>query len=459
MYGATILLAALTLAQAEVEPTPPAPTTEASSAEPAEPQEDPSTLLEEGRGAAQRLERIRGLRFLAVPPVVRGGDELRKESAARRVSAACPPVSLAARGRAWADLGLGSGDSPRRFLENLAGDLRGIAFDADGPRVLVDPSLLTPEDFAPKEGPDAASSVLLATGVRPDEPALAHVLMHALQRSRSGADPMGGTTDATLAASAWAEGEASLVAVLYLFEGLGVQGEVLGSALDPGELLGGTLVPESLDRLPGVEGTLMDFVYREGYAQAVLAYRAAGFKGVDRGMAVRRTTRDVLHGDRKPLVPSAIPEPVAPKGSLLADRDSIGEEGIIVLVSTLTGKDNLGLMAGDGWAGDALFRFEPVDAKIAGEGLTVWETRWISDEEAADFQYGLERSLTQRFIGVAFASLADGERRLAAGGRSFRLLRKGVQVTLRIAPEAADSPKSTVAPARRSNRHKSSKSK
>ncbi len=456
---AAILLAAMALARAEGAPLPVGAPPEAEEALPAQPKGADLDLLDESRRTAQRVERIRGLRFAGVPPAVRAGDAPRREAASRRVAAACPASRLAARGRAWADLGFGGVEAPRRFLDALAGDLQGIGFDASGPRVLVDASLLSAEDFAPKEGSDSASSLLLATGVRPDEPALAHVLMHALQLSRTGSDPMSGTIDATLAASAWAEGEANLVAVLYLFEGLGIQSEVLAHALDPGQLLGGTLLPASLDVLPGVEGPLLDFVFREGYAQAASAYRAGGFKALDRGVAARRTTRDVLHGDRAPLVPAPIPEPTAPAGRVLADRDSLGEEGIVVLVSSLTGKDNLGLMAGDGWAGDALFRYEIEGTAADREGVTVWETRWITADEAADFEYGIERSLTSRFPGVALAPASPGERRMVAGGRSFRLSRKGQQVTLRICSEVADSTKVPRAPKRTPIWQKQSKSK
>jgi hypothetical protein len=416
-------------------------------------------LLDEARHTAQRLERIRGLRFAGIPPAVRAGEAARKEAASKRVEAALPVSTLVARGRAWADLGLGGGDAPRRLLEALADDLRGIGFDAVGRRVLVDPSLLPAEDLAPKEGEDSTSSLLLATGVRPDEPALAHVLMHALERGRTGGDPIAGTTDATLAASAWAEGEANVVAVLYLFDGLGIQSEVIERALDPGQLLGGTLVPASLDLLPGVEGLLLDFVFREGYAQAAGSYKRGGFRALDRGAAGRRTTRDVLHPDRAPLVPVQIPEPPAPKGWVLADRDALGEEGIVVLVSSLTGKDNLGLMAGDGWAGDALFRFEPEGLPAGRDGLTVWVSRWVSADEAAEFEYGIERSLTGRFPGTTLESPASGERRMVAAGRVFSLSKTGQQVTLQISSEAAGGPAGQEAPKRSPARRKSNRSK
>ncbi len=315
-------------------------------------------LLEESRRTAQHVERIRALRFAAVPPAVRAGEPARREAAERRVAAADATSSLAARGRAWEDLGLGGPASPRRLLGALALDIQGVALDREGRKVLVDPSFLTAEDFAPKEGEDAGSVLLLATGVRRDEPPLAHVLVHALQRGRTGADPLAGTTDAALAASAWAEGEANLVAIFYLLEGLGLEGQVLEKTLDPGQWLDGALLPASMDVLPGVEAFFMDFVYREGYAQAVGAFRTSGWKGVDRSVAGRRTTRDLLHPDRPPLAVAAIADPPAPNGWILADRDSLGEEGIVALVSILSGKDNLGLMAGDGWAGDALLRFE-----------------------------------------------------------------------------------------------------
>ena len=80
----------------------------------------------------------------------------------------------------------------------------------------------------------------------------------------------------------------------------------------------------------------------------------------------------------------------------LIDQDTIGEAAIAVLVSRRTAKVNLGLICADGWAGDALFRWErPSDR----EGTTLWVTRWVSDDEAADFEYGYLRAL-ERWTGV-----------------------------------------------------------
>jgi hypothetical protein len=436
---AVVLLAALALGGAEDGTPPPPPLPVEVDTAPLPPKGADLDLVGESRQTAERVERIRGIRFAGLPPPVRAGEDVRKEAALRRVGSAQPPAVLSARGRAWAELGLGGEGSPRRLVEAVAADLQQIGYDPDGRRLLVDPSALSSDDFAPREGDDATSSLLLATGVRPDEPALAHMLMHALQRGRTGAEPLRGTTDELLAACAWAEGEANLVATLLLFEGMGIESQVLERALDPGHLLGGSLLPASLDVLSGVEGPLLDFVYREGYVQAAAAYRAGGWKALDKASSGRRSTRDVLHPNRTPLVPVAIPDPVPPKGSSLVDRDSLGEQGIVVLVSLLTGKDNLGMMAGDGWAADALFRFEPEAAVAGGDGQTVWITRWISEEEAADFEYGVERSLSARFPGAALTPERPGERKLLGGQRVFRLARTGQEVTLRILSAAADA--------------------
>jgi hypothetical protein len=94
----------------------------------------------------------------------------------------------------------------------------------------------------------------------------------------------------------------------------------------------------------------------------------------------------------------------------------------------LTGKDNLGMIAGDGWAGDALWRFEG-----AGGGVSVWETRWVSEEEAKDFAYAAERCLQGRFPGEPIAGTADEPRVLVRTDRVLRLERRGAAVTLRVA--------------------------
>ena len=125
-------------------------------------------LLQEVRRIASRLEVLRGSRFPAPPVALRAPQDARHAVASNRVAASIAASRLEARGRAWADLGLGDPTAPRELYGHLASDLDGIVFDPVGPRLLVDPDLLSPRDFEPAQAGDAATEVLLATGVRLD---------------------------------------------------------------------------------------------------------------------------------------------------------------------------------------------------------------------------------------------------------------------------------------------------
>jgi hypothetical protein len=240
-------------------------------------------------------------------------------------------------------------------------------------------------------------------------------------------------TDGLLAHMAWSEGEANLVALQLLFEGLGMTDLV--ERLDAGQLLGGRLAPQELTRLAGAERELLRFVYDEGFATAAETFRGGGWKALDRAVATRRTTRDLLHPGRVPIEPAAFAEPVPPTGEawVLADEDSLGEQGILILVSSLTGKDDLGLQAGDGWAGDRLYRWE----RTAGTGsssVTVWITRWVTEADAADFDYAYGRALSTRFPDRKLEPAGEGARGLTTADRVFRVERRGTEVRVTVEP-------------------------
>ena len=121
----------------------------------------------------------------------------------------------------------------------------------------------------------------------------------------------------------------------------------------------------------------------------------------------------------------------------MSDLDTLGQQGIIVLLSTLTGKDNLALIGAEGWRGDCLYRFEAPEEGPAG--LTVWETQWTSTEGAADFEYAFARTLSVRFPGQKLQQTAPGRRHLLSAGRVLRLERQGAMVRVQVAAEAIDT--------------------
>jgi hypothetical protein len=393
-------------------------------------------LLEDVRGVAERLEGLRGVEFDRAPIAVRASEEARRAAADHRVSVAIVHEDLDARGRAWDDVGLARPGAPARLYSMLAQDLDGVSFDPEGRRLLVDPARLTDADFSSDEGDeDDVTSLILATGVRPDEPSIIHMLVHLLQSERLGWSRLPGTTDALLARAAWAEGEANVAALRYLFQPMGLQDEVLARGLEPESVLGGRLHPVGLDPMSGPETVLALWAFREGFAQAAARFQAGGWEAVEESMRTRGTTRDLMHLDRAPLRPSpgAPVDPGLPDGYRLADRDVLGEQSIVVLVSFWTAKDNLGLVAGDGWRGDELFRWEKEGSP---DGVTVWVTRWESDQAAIDFEYAYARALEARFPGEKPAGGGDGRLRVESEDRVVRVAREGREVRVDVRPPA-----------------------
>ena len=390
-------------------------------------------LLEEVRRIGKRVEELRGEKFDRPPLAVRVPDEIRVAAAEIRAANVLAADRLRARGRAWADLGLGDPGTPASLLRTMAVDLEGIGFEPEGNRLLVAPDRLGLQDFAPETPEEQEMSELLQmTGVRIDEPVVAHLLMHVRQRERAGRDSLAATTDRLLAAMAWAEGEANLVAIQYLFGGLNLSEAVVEHRLDPREVLGGRLVPASLGRTSGVERRMLEFVYLDGFARAVEVYRRGGWAAVSAAMARGTTTNALLHEEAATPQDFPPPEPPPGEGWQLADEDSLGEQGIVILVSLGSGKDNLGLLAGDGWAGDRVYRWEAVGR----EGVTDWDTRWTSPQAAQDFAYGIKRALGARFPAAASSAPAEGVEIVGAGGRSYRLERDGQRVRLRVGPRS-----------------------
>lgn len=418
-----------------------AQTPEAVDTDAAEP---PATLLvDEVRRIGASVEILRAETFARPLEAVRVPDDVRQAAAEIRALNVLPRGRLQARGRAWSDVGLGRDDSAKELFLTLATDLDDIGLDPEGRTLLVSLDRLDLADFEPTDGPADPATVLMLTGMRPDEPLVCHFLVHILQRERSGRDSLEQTTDRLLASMAWAEGEANLTAALYLFHEISVRSDVLSFVRTPGDVLDGSLLPSNLHRMLGAGAGLAAFVYLEGFDQAVELYRAGGWEALNEGMAQRRTTRDLLHPELPALPGADFPDPPDPprSGVRLADVDSLGEQAIVVLVSTRTGKDSLGLLAGEGWAGDRLYRWELEDG--SGDGASEWITRWTTsgsdasrsaEQNAEDFDYAFGRTLEARFPGRSLEPRGPGVRTLNAGQRTYRIERRGAEVRVLAAP-------------------------
>jgi len=199
-------------------------------------------------------------------------------------------------------------------------------------------------------------------------------------------------------------------------------------------------LPPGLGDLAAPVAALVRFVYEDGFAAATQVYRQGGWEGLGQAMQRRTTTRDLIHAGGEPLVAVALSvEPPGPaRGLALRDEDTLGEQGVIVLVSTVTGKDSLALQAGDGWVADRLYRWEPEDPAVPG-GVTLWVTRWATDDDAADFDYSVGRMVEARFPGRPPVALATGERVLQTPDRIIRHTRQGREVRLQISTRELDA--------------------
>jgi hypothetical protein len=384
---------------------------------------------------AQRLAEISG-RTIDVRGVVEADAASRDEIVRRRAAAHADPSVLVSCGRAWAEIGLGAGDGPERLVDLIARDIEQVTFDPVTRRLVLDPSLLPTDDFVVDGPDDADAQVLLATGVRPDEPLVAHVLMHTAASGEGEPILSAPTTDELLARAAVFEGEANLGAIRYLFLSMGIGDDVVRLGVDPGEVLEGRLVPEFLGSRAGAVDDLLQFVYRDGFEAIAAAFDEGGSAGVDVLTRGVRGTRDVLHPDRLGD-PIDLPDPgPAPEGLQRVCRDRLGEQGVIVLISRGTGKDNLGLIAGDGWAGDLLVRWEAPDA--AEVAVTSWSTSWRSETDAEDFAYAYRRVLEVRFPDTIPPETPSDSLRLRSGERSWSIRREGTLVEVRITAGGVD---------------------
>ncbi len=375
-----------------------------------------------------------------VPQVERVSSDFLQQASASD-SRQVPPEILAARGRAWADIGLGDPGLPARILHMLDDDLAGWAWTGEGDRLLVSEDLLSAADFVSENPDDPTLAILSVTGIHPDEPALVHALMHWIQArwvrawKRPAGEPVP-TTDSLLAARAVKEGEANLAAVLFLFQGLGLKPNILSMGYTPDQALDGALMPAAWGGATGLEKQILSFVYMDGFQVVTDPYLAQGWEDMDRTLLRMRRTGDLLHPRRpprrKPVPPP--PELPLPEGYRLAAQDSLGELGVRLVISELTGKDNLGLQAGDGWSSDGLYRFEPAGSPEdpVRSGVTVWLTRWNSTEGAERFASYYLRGLRDTYGGPGEG---EGEGRVSLPGhRVLTLLRDGAGVRIQVSP-------------------------
>src|SRR5262245_34617790 len=238
--------------------------------DPAPPQSDAAATAREEDTYLARSVRAVGERIAAIVQInrvpdlvaVRADDAARGAAVTARADRLLTPAEAAARGRAWRDLGFGSGTEPQDLLKAIEWDVPGMTFGESRDRLLVDPQRLLPDSGHGDPDVDPDASILLATGVAPDEPTVGHYMTHALL---DGPElPRSVTTDSLLARSALAEGSANVAALTLLFGGVGLEAEVVSGSLRPEDAMGGRLVPDAMRTASPVVANLLEFVYLDG---------------------------------------------------------------------------------------------------------------------------------------------------------------------------------------------------
>jgi hypothetical protein len=397
-------------------------------------------MSEEFQRIATRVAAMRGEKFDPPVSAARVPDDLRQVAAEIRAMAVLDRSRLAARGRAWVDLGLtDSLDAPRRLIETLASDIRGVGQDPDAARLFIGPELLRAEDFEPSGEEGDPSTILMMTGMRRDAPMIAHALMHLRQRQRDGRDFLDPDTDRLLAGAAWAEGEANFLAVRHLFAGMRLDEEALALVKSPDQVLDGMLLPPPSRSYSPAERGLLEFIYLDGYERVAASHRSGGWDAVMSERKSRTHTRDLMHPEREPL-PAAAPtiEASSPgEGWELADEDTLGERAVAILISGITGKESSALRAADGWRHDRVLRWE----RGTGGGITEWISEWMgtpdqpepsAEKSAADFAGALAKALRVRFPERELTQVEAGVVTLLTAERLFRIEQRGSRVRLEI---------------------------
>ena len=223
--------------------------------------------------------------------------------------------------------------------------------------------------------------------------------------------------------------------MLYLFSAMGLTGEVIERGLRPSNVLEGRLEPD-LGGLSSVDARLLEFPYGEGYHQASQAFKRGGWQAVTDAALSRRSTWGVMHPEGGSFSACEVDlEAGQLDGFHQADQDMLGAHAVSVLIAELSGKDNLGLIAAEGWRCDELVRWE-LPGDPAG-GITTWDTYWADAQAAKDFVYGYRRGLERRFGGKGEKG-PDGALKWRQQGREYSVTPAGEQVRVLIRPAAAD---------------------
>jgi len=219
----------------------------------------------------------------------------------------------------------------------------------------------------------------------------AHEYVHALQDQHFNLEQLDDDTldsDASMALTALAEGDATMVQTLYLIEGYLSPEELL-------EALTESLALETpiLDNAPPVLARELLFPYLEGSKFVEALYMDGGFDAVDRAwLDPPKSTEHILHpqryleGDMPQVVSLAPLTSTLGAGWQMIDQDSIGE---LFLREYLTQQldDQVVDVAASGWGGDqyAVYWNEEAEDLVLIVRLA-WDTPSDNDEFGTAYQ-------------------------------------------------------------------------
>jgi len=237
-----------------------------------------------------------------------------------------------------------------------------------------------------------------------DQALLAHAYAHALQDQHFDLgvmDARATTTDAALAVQALVEGDATLLAALYRYEGL-----LAADWLHLGELILQAERPSYGEVLDNSEAwaRLQRFPYQEGRQFADALFVVGGWDAVNQAyIAPPRSTEQVLHPERYLAEEQDIPTGVGVPdlGAILGEdwtlllQDTLGEF-VVGLYLDEALSEEMAWQAADGWDGDTFVVWERED----GARVRVWRTVWDTTTEAAEFERALVALVPQRYLPV-----------------------------------------------------------
>ena len=235
-----------------------------------------------------------------------------------------------------------------------------------------------------------------------------HELTHALQDQHFDLgrlmDNNKETSDALMARSALAEGDATAVMIDYERERVGHpplsdESSIAGFMM---ENIAGAMISPSVQKVPSALRHLLIFPYVGGLRFAHTLLQRGGYAQLDKAFhAPPLSTAQVLHPEKflngdPSFRDLPVPKPPSgaeakPKDLLYSDR--LGE----FVISALIGSYLPPLRASEaaaGWDGDKLALYPSARSKF---GVLVWDTEWESDNDAKQFFDALRDAYIVRF--------------------------------------------------------------